>query len=194
MPELMKDTELWPDERLLELMQESNHAAFDQIYNKYWSKLYLAAYNILRDRQASEDAVQEVLVSLWMKRNSLSIDSLAAFLHASVRYQVFKVIRLGKVKQTTTLELDLRFVENEAEDSLNGKDINHLLDLGVARLPQKCQEIYHLSRNENMSTKQIAMQLGLAPKTVENQLTIALRRLRTTLGNFIIWAGLLLFY
>ena len=94
-----EDVQLWPDEKLLELIQANDCAAFEQVYNRYWSKLYLSAYNMLRDRQASEDIVQEVLVSLWMKRNSAAIESLNAFLYTSVRYQVFKAIRSSKVKK-----------------------------------------------------------------------------------------------
>jgi len=59
------------DDRLIALIRENDLLAFEHIYNKYWSKLYLSAYNILRERQAAEDITQEVLVNLWVKRADL---------------------------------------------------------------------------------------------------------------------------
>jgi RNA polymerase sigma factor (sigma-70 family) len=67
-----------------------------------------------------------------------------------------------------------------------------LLDQGIAELPEKCRQVFLLSRKQDLSTREIAVQLGIAPKTVENQLTTALRRLRATLGNSLFWSGMLL--
>lgn len=183
--------DMWPDEKLLELIQADSCTAFDQIYARYWSKLYLSAYNILGDSQASEDIVQEVLVSLWMRRHSLAVDSLPAFLHAAVRYQVFKVMRAGKIPAALCREAPKLSVVNEGEEALIEKDIAHLLEKGIADLPEKCRQIFLLSRKEHLSTKEIARWLGIAPKTVENQITIALHRLRATLGDFLLWISVL---
>lgn len=178
--------QLWPDEKLLELIRADDCAAFDVVYAKYWSKLYTAAFNILRDRQAAEDIVQEVLVSLWLRRDSLEIGSLSTYLYASVRYQVFKVIRSGKIRESFFLEVKELSVGNQGENALIQQDISNLLDEGVSSLPEKCRQVFLLSRKEHLTTKEIAQRLGLAPKTVENQLTIAFRRLRAVLGDFIL--------
>ncbi len=173
------------DERLIALIQENDLVAFERIYNKYWSKLYLSAYNILRDRQVSEDVTQEVLVNLWMKRANLQLTSLNAYLYAAVRYQVFNIIRSGKVRAGLFNRLEELFSNNGGEEILSEKEINRLLEQGVAELPEKCRQIFVMSRKEHLSTKEIAERLGISPKTVENQLTIALNRLRKTLGDFV---------
>ncbi|MGV3504923.1 MAG: RNA polymerase sigma-70 factor [Adhaeribacter sp.] len=173
------------------MIQEDSCAAFDQIYARYWSKLYLSAYKMLGDSQAAEDIVQEVLVSLWMRRRHLAIESLPAFLYAAVRYQVFKVMREGKVAATLFTETGKVSVVNEGEGALMEKDIDHLLNQGIAKLPGKCRQIFLLSRKEHLSTQEIARWLGIAPKTVENQITIALHRLRATLGDFLFLACIL---
>lgn len=183
--------ELWPDEKLLELLQGGDRIAFNDIYNRYWSKLYLSAYNILRDRQTSEDIVQEVLVSLWLKRETLAIESLHCYLYGAIRYQVFKAIRAGKSKKYTIAEANAPSVENEAENVLCEQDINNLLEQSVAKLPEKCRQIFLLSRKQHLSTSEIAVQLGIASKTVENQLTIALRRLRASMSHLLCWAAAL---
>jgi RNA polymerase sigma-70 factor (family 1) len=186
------EVQLLSDERLIALIQENDLAAFERIYNKYWSKLYLSAYNILRDRQVSEDVTQEVLVNLWMKRANLQLTSLNAYLYTSVRYQVFNVIRSGKVRADLFNRLEELFSNNSGEDILSQKDINRLLEQGIAELPEKCRQIFVMSRKEHLSTKEIAERLGIAPKTVENQLTVALNRLRKTLGDFVCLAAIML--
>lgn len=184
------DVEMWPDEKLLDLLQADDRAAFEQIYNKYWSKLYLSAYNIMRDKQVCEDVVQQVLVDLWMRRHRLAIDSLQAYLYAAVRYQVFKAVRAGKIPDALFSQAGSLSVANEGEGALVENDIHRLLDEGIAQLPEKCRQIFLLSRKQHLTTKEIARWLGIAPKTVENQLTIALHRLRATLGDFLFWASL----
>lgn len=182
------EVQLFSDDRLIALIQENDLTAFEHIYNKYWSKLYLSAYNILRDRQVSEDITQEVLVNLWIKRTTLQVASLNAYLYTAVRYQVFNVLRSGKVKAGLFNSLEELFSNNGGEEILSEKEINRLLEQGIAELPDKCRQIFIMSRKEHLSTKEIAERLGISPKTVENQLTIALNRLRKTLGDFVCMA------
>ncbi|SDG18970.1 RNA polymerase sigma-70 factor [Mucilaginibacter sp. P25] len=186
------EIQLMTDEDLIALIRENDLGAFERIYNKYWSKLYLSAYNIIRDRQVAEDVTQEVLVNLWMKRANLKLTSLNAYLYTSVRYQVFNVIRSGKVRADLFNRLEELFSNNGGEELLSEKEINRLLEQGVAELPEKCRQIFIMSRKEHLSTKEIAERLGIAPKTVENQLTVALNRLRKTLGDFVCIAAIML--
>lgn len=180
-----EDLNLWPDDKLLALIKKDDLAAFEIIYNKYWSKLYLSAYNILRDKHESEDVVQEILVNLWAKRATLNIMSLNAYLYSSIRYKIFKIIKSGKVMSEFFEEVEKLNIENEAESLMLEKDIARLLDQKVAQLPEKCRKIFILSRKEHLSTKEIAERLGVSPKTVENQITIAIKKLRPIAGELI---------
>jgi RNA polymerase sigma-70 factor (ECF subfamily) len=154
------------------------------IYDRYWSKLYLQAYNVVRDRYVSEDIVQEIIVQLWMKRSVIQINRLDAYLYSAVRYQVFKVIRSYKVIESLKTE-EISGV-NDADQMLMKEDMQKLLDEGISQLPVKCREVFTLSRKDHLSTKEIAVRLGIAPKTVENQLTIALRRLRSMMSHLLL--------
>lgn len=172
------------DSKLLDLLQESNEQALAEIYERYWSKLYLQAYNIIRDRQISEDIVQEVMVQLWIRRSVHKIESLKAYLYTCIRYQVFKALPLARHKVAA---LPPAFaVVNDTDSQLITKDLQRLLDDAVAQLPVKCRDVFNLSRKDHLSTKEVALRLGISPKTVENQLTIALRRIRFALGNNIL--------
>ena len=181
------------DEELIRLLKAGDRSAFDTIFNKYWSRLYVAAYNLLHNREAAEDIVQEVLVQLWIKRDSLEIGHLNAFLYAAVRYKVFDAVRSGKAREQLSRKAeDSPAAANATEEDLAEKELKQLLQQHIASLPEKCREIFILSRNAQLSTREIARLLGVAPKTVENQLTIAIRRLRASLGNHLYTAVLLL--
>lgn len=182
----------FPDDDLIRLMKAGDRSAFESIYNKYWAKLYIAAYNLLRTREAAEDIVQEVLVQLWLKKDSLEITSLNAFLYAAVRYKVFDAIRMGKARQHLSYRMEEVTADNATEDNLAEKELKKILHAHISSLPEKCREIFVLSRQQQLSTKEIARLLRIAPKTVENQLTIAIRRLRSLLGNNLCWMAVLL--
>jgi RNA polymerase sigma-70 factor (family 1) len=169
------------DKHLLDLLQKGNEFALAEIYERYWSKLYLQAYNVVRNRQISEDIVQEVMVQLWIRRSVIKIDSLKAYLYTCIKYQVFKALALSKRRVMTSAD-DISFV-NDTDSPLITKDLQRLLDEAITKLPVKCREVFNLSRKDHLSTKEVALRLGITPKTVENQLTIALRRIRFALGN-----------
>ncbi|MCE7040368.1 RNA polymerase sigma-70 factor [Dyadobacter sp. CY312] len=180
------------DKGTVGLLQSGNWGAFEHIYNTYWSKLYLSAYGILRDKQACEDIVQDVLVQLWLKKDSASIDSLPSYLHTAVRYQVFKAIKAGKVKLALPDDIELSADRNEVEDMLVSEDLDAVLDNHIARLPDKCREVFLLSRKKHLSIAEIAEQMHISTKTVENHLSNALGRLRTGMGDFLFWAAITL--
>ncbi|TCD25559.1 RNA polymerase sigma-70 factor [Pedobacter psychrodurus] len=184
--------QLWPDSLLVSDMQSNDRCAFEKIYNRYWSKLYLSAYHILRNKEAAEDIIQEIFVSLWLKRAHTSVDNLNNYLFTSVRFQVFKAIRDGKLRTDLLHDTELLVSPHNAENAFTEKEIAQRLDESIEQLPQKCKEIFILSRKEHLSVKEIADRLNISPKTVENQITIALRRLRTDMGEFLFWAILLL--
>lgn len=180
------------DEELLKAIQNDDRSAFESLYHKYWQKLYLSAYHILKDIHAAEDIIQEIFAQLWLKRNQVFIDNLAAYLYTAVRFQVFKAIRNGKARVDLSSQADEFFDKNSIEDTLHEKELDKRLEESIATLPEKCKEIFILSRKEHLSVKEIATRLQISPKTVENQITIALRKLRTQMGDLLFWGLILL--
>lgn len=172
------------DRHLLDLLQQGDEPALAEIYGRYWSKLYLQAYNVVRDKQICEDIVQEVIVQLWLRRSVAEISSLNAYLYTCVKYQVFKALPSARVKVSLVQE-QLAAVD-DTDSLLMAKDFQRQLDEAVSRLPAKCRDVFNLSRKDHLSTKEVAVRLGISPKTVENQLTIALRRIRFALDNALI--------
>lgn len=169
------------DKQLLDLLQKGNEFALAEIYGRYWSKLYLQAYNVIRDRQIAEDIVQEVIVQLWIRRSGTGIASLKAYLYTCIKYQVFKALPRARAN-VSVMQEHLAFVD-DTDSLLMAKDVQQQLDVAVSKLPAKCRDVFNLSRKDHLSTKEVATRLGISPKTVENQLTIALRRIRFALDN-----------
>ena len=89
----MTDLTNYSDDKLLILLQRGEELSLSAIYDRYWKSLYLAAYNVLRDKMAAEDAVQDVFISLWKRSNEVEIVSLKAYLFQAVRFRVLKSIR-----------------------------------------------------------------------------------------------------
>ncbi len=185
------DLQSTSDLELIEGLKAGNEKSFETIYNRYSSKLYSAAYNILRNKEVCEDLVQELFIDLWTKRDKLEILNLKSYLYRSIRNKVLMVLRLGRI----TLGLDVveMLIDEYATDGhLIEKEMKESLDRGISALPEKCREIFVLSRKDQLSRKEIASQLNISVKTVENQLTNALKRLRTSLGDFLLLAIALL--
>ncbi len=170
-----KDGDLWQQTRC------SNIPAFNELYNRYWSKMYLSAYKVLKDHEASEDMIQEVFTQLWMKRKDTDIACLSAYLYGMVRNQVFKFLRDGNIARKHLDRISHITFAEQTEQAVNFNELQEMYSKTVAGLPARCQEVFQLSRNENLSTKEIATRLDISPKTVEHQITKALKLLRIAL-------------
>ncbi|MCC8409303.1 RNA polymerase sigma-70 factor [Mucilaginibacter sp. UR6-1] len=181
--------QLWPDSKLLELIKLDDRGAFEMLYNRYSAKVFHVAYNLFRDKYVCEDLVQELFTDLWFKRYHLHINSLPGYLKVAIKNRVLVYIRTQKA----TIDIDTidRMMEQYSADSkLVQNDIARLLDEGIAGLPEKCRQVFLLSRKEYLSNKEIAQRLNISVKTVENQMTIALRYLRTGLTDYLPLAAL----
>lgn len=172
-----------PDDMLLERIRRDDAAAFEVVYNRYAARLFHVAHGILKDREACEDIIQELFTTFWIKRQRLNILDLKAYLFTAAKNNVLMSIRSGKVSIDLT-ELEQLVEGRSASDTVMEKELRQHIDDNVAKLPQKCRTIFTLSREEKLSHKEIASQLNISAKTVENQMTIALKRLKSSLGDF----------
>lgn len=171
--------------------------AFEQIYQSYWSELYSYAYNILRDKAICEEIVQEIFFSLWNKRREIQIThSIRAYLFTAVKFQTLNYIKSEKVKRNYAASYGAFkkiLFDNSNEENIHLADLKNLVENEVSKLPEKCQQIFRMSRNEHHSIKNIADLLNISHKTVENQLSKALKQLRSSLGQLFSLLVLVLF-
>lgn len=168
----------------MDRLKLDDEMALSAIYKRYWQLLYTSAYHVLKDKQACEDIIQELFIKLWNNRYNIHITtSLKAYLYASIRYEVYRQIRTGTAREDIYDDA-LQLIHTPADyDNIEYKELTARVSSVVETLPEKCREVYKLSREECLSHKQIASQLNISTKTVENHLTKALRQLRTTIGS-----------
>jgi len=177
------------DQEILTLIGQDDRAAFSELYNRYWQSLYQTAWNVLRDQESCMEVIQEVFVWLWDHRSGLQINSLPSYLKAAVKYKVTDILRSNKVREACFVNLDeldsasLLF----DDDPLELKELKAVILQMSAKLPERARLIFELSRNEQLSNREIANKLGISEKTVENQITIALKKLRIAMGSNSIW-------
>lgn len=171
-----------PDDELLLKLSHDDKNAFDEIYRRYWSDMFNSAYNMLRERESCMDIVQEIFIWIWERRGQLDVASLKPYLMVAVKFKVANSIRNGKVR--TSFFEKLKQIEEPCElveESIEVKELMEVIQHFTNQLPEKCREVFLLSREEHLSNKEIAERLGISVKTVENQMTIALKKLRTSL-------------
>lgn len=190
----MLEKKIYEDFELLALLKNGDQRAINLIYNQYWKGMYLAAYAILGDNDYAQDIVQEVLLQLWIRKDEVKIDHLKAYLFTAVRYKVLTYMRSANNRKVFLEDHEieqLAGVEN-LNDNLYVNDIKNLLAKEVLALPERCRQVFELSRVEFLTNSQIADRLGITVKAVESQMTIALRRLRNKLSDVMIWIILFL--
>lgn len=168
------------DVELVQLLK-SDEGAFAEIYNRYWKLLYLTAFNITRNQEVAQDAVQEVFTSLWQRKQEIEIQKLKAYLQQSIRFQVLKAIREQKVDERFYRHLADVSADMVYEHPLLFKEHETFLQLVFNSLPEDCLQVFKLSREEHLTYKQIAGQLNISEKTVEKKISICLKQIRMVL-------------
>jgi RNA polymerase sigma-70 factor (family 1) len=188
----MKAQVPYSDEELLALFLNGNEKFFTLIYDRYWDRLLAVSFRILEDESLAKDCVQEVFVSLYEKAGSRSIDNLQAYLIQSTKFQCFMQLRSGKINEKHLQRMDRVISSNTIEEAFDANELEHYLESRIALLPEKCREVFTLSRVDMLSNQKIAEQLHISQKTVENQLTKALKRLRTSVERIALFLALFL--
>ncbi len=179
--------ENWTDEELLALLPQDGELAVERLFQKYYEYLCVAVYRILPDPVTVEDLVQEVFMEVWRKHKSLNIQtSLKAYLKRAAINKTLNFIRDHKIKSEGEEQLSFfKAKEASAGEQLEAKELQERIQKAIDHLPEKCRIIFMLSRFEELSYKEIAERLDISTKTVENQISKALRLLRQILGPYI---------
>nr|WP_068889530.1 RNA polymerase sigma-70 factor [Pedobacter panaciterrae] len=187
----MTDYKSYDDQHLLTLLKQGKHAAFAEIYNRYWKKLYALAANKLDDFSEAEDVVQQLFVSIWERREELEVvTTLGSYLAVAVKYRVYKA--LARISRTMHYgddqanEAALDVLDDSTQQWLEFNEVKQRLSMLVDSLPEKCRLVYQLSREQGLSQKQVAEELDISEKTVKNHMNRAYKTLKTGLRSFFI--------
>lgn len=183
------------EERILvERMQQGDTTAFELLFKYYYPGLVVFASNIVINKDEAEELVQDFFVRLWENRHSLKSDNpLKSYLFTSVKNRSINFLKSAQVKKNVIEELK-RQMESEMRynpDIYTDTELQQKLKLAFTKLPPRTAEIFTLSRFKGLSNDEIALALELSKRTVETQISNALKILRKELQNYL---TLLLFF
>lgn len=176
-------------EELFQHTKAGDSIAFTALYRLTWQKLYQLAVHKCRDEEEAKDIVQDIYIQLWQKRASIHIrGSVEAYLYSMAKYELVR--RMQRFLKDESHRFDYQQVietlVTAADQQLFAGELAAQLSKEVKALPEKQQHIYRLYQEDNLSTGEIARELGLAEQTVKNQLVHAKRKIRLAIKDHIL--------
>lgn len=175
------------DFELADLLKIGDDAAFKFIYKNYWDKLLVVAGKRLNDVAEAEEAVQEIFLNLWRRREALKLRvGFDNYFAVAVKFEIIN--RLAKRvredhrnQQFTTISVSDTTIPERFDLDVLQKQLEHVIN----SLPEKCQLIFRMSRENDFTNKKIAQELNISEKAVEKQITKALKILRSHFGRYL---------
>jgi RNA polymerase sigma-70 factor, ECF subfamily len=169
------------DKSQIRLLKQGSENAFTYLYKQHWEQVYNFSRLYLNDRSTAEEVVQDVFVKLWESREFIHEDeNFDGLLFIITRNLVFNRNR-DEVNQDfykMTILSAMEESSNSVEEEIEANDLRKYIDHLIEELPPKRREIFNLSRREHKSYKEIALMMNISEKTVENQISEALKFLK----------------
>jgi len=171
---------------------------FEQLFKEHFKSLYAYAFTILKNEAIAEEIVQNVFYKVWEKKIPDTIQiSLKAYLYKAVYHESLNYLKHQKIKaryQLHVMQQSNNHTDQSAARKILVKELEEKLREAMNALPQQCRTIFQLSRYDGLKYQEIADQLGISVKTVENQMGKALKQLRVKLIDYLPIFMLALFY
>lgn len=168
--------------------------AFESFYMKYQPRLFVYGVGILNDEEVTKDLIQEAFISFWEHRDNIVTDySVTAYLFKIFHGKCLKYLRMQAIQSNFSQLSDLKMKEIEIgyynpDRNILGSvfmhEVEELYERTVNKLPEQCREIFLLSKQQDMKSSDIAVQLGLSVRTVENQIYKAIHILRQEMKDY----------
>lgn len=154
---------------------------FSRLFDRYWKELYSYVLRLVNDKEESIDIVQETFTSLWQQRKQLvHVQSLKGYIYAVAHHKAVRFIK-SSVRHQHYVDAMAGYLEQakySLEDEVEGNDLASFINSEIDKLPPRAREIFMLSRNEELSYKEIADKLSIAENTVRKQISFSIKHLR----------------
>lgn len=176
------------EQEIIGAIREGNERIFEEIFRKYYQSLCNYANSILKEMDEAEEVVQNLFLSIWEKRSDLEISiSLKSYLYRAVHNHCLNRIKHLKVREEYQ-QYAVNFYDASYESvsqTVMKNELETKIEEAIKKLPEQCRLIFRMSRFEELKYHEIAEQLELSPKTVENQIGKALKILRVELAEYL---------
>jgi len=167
---------------------KADEPEFDKVYLEHYAALHHYAYTLLEDSARADEIVQDVFLKILERDEPISIHtSLKAYLYRSVHNECMNYFKHQKVKQKYR-QRNMHEADNHTDHALNKlqyREFEQRLLQAINELPEQCRTIFQMSRFDELKYAEIAAQLGVSIKTVDNQMVKALKRLRQQLADYL---------
>ncbi len=164
-------------------IRNGSEKAFNKAFELHYTSLCYFADHILHDFDLSRSVVQQVFVDMWVKREKLQVISLKAYLFQSARNAAFDVLKHKKAESKYLSMLD-QSEKGQMTDWIENAELADQINKAIDKLPEKCRQIFILCRFEELKYAEIAERLNISVKTVEMQVSIALKKLKAELSDY----------
>lgn len=170
---------------IIKKMIDGDMDAFKHFFDSYYSDLCNFLNLYLKNQYVAEEIVQDIFVHFWENKENLNVNtSVKSYLYSATKYKGLNHIRNSKRREEIHAKLDIEQASEITYNDFDEKVLRDILYKAKKSLPPKCLQIFQLSQDDQLSNKEIANQLGISIKTVENQMTIAYKKLRTYLQPY----------
>ncbi len=174
------------DVELIKRLQKDDVEAFDKLFSNYGKRLYHFAYGYLKSKEEAEGVVQEVFLRIWRNRKQIKSDlSFKAYLFKIAYHhilEIFEQVNRRQAYRHQIIEETVSFTE-DTNERLNYQILLEKVETLIEKLPLRQKEVLIKRKKEGIPVKEIANQMGISPKTVENHLTEALKNIKKGLGE-----------
>jgi len=169
-------------------LKSGNVRVFEALFKQWYEPLCRYAHSMLHNQEEAEDMAQKTFCKLWDQHKNLEI-------HTSIESYLYKMVHnacLNRIKQWQIQAEHHEIIANNSttmahcvEQTVVHDELSNRIDLAIAALPERCREVFLLSRMQHLSYIQIAETLQISPNTVETQMVKALKVLRTQLKSYL---------
>lgn len=177
------------DNLVFQIQQDSEYA-FKQLYQIYYAKVVSFITGIIKERDIAKDLAQDIFINLWLNRKKLDISkNIQNYIFVASSNAAINYLKKELAFSHGTIEAIQADVRNSdtAEDNLFAKEISLLIEMVVSEMPKQRQLIYRLSKEQGLSNEEIASKLGISKRSVENQISMALKEIKRAISFYLIF-------
>ncbi|XOV67935.1 MAG: RNA polymerase sigma-70 factor [Fluviicola sp.] len=161
---------------------------YESTFREHYEPLTRYAHSILKNQEEAEDAVQKLFIKFWEKRFELQIENVRAYLYRATYNTCLNEVKSKKNLRNHVSEDDVQILaSDDSSNNILEEELQSQIETAMEVLPEKCRQVFQLSRFEEKSYKEISEELNISVKTVENHIAKALKIMRTELSEYLPW-------